>query len=120
MSVPDPNYVLRVPDHSPVSSLQHQEDENYLFSGHQNGTILVRFCVTGRLSNRELVYANCFSNASAPVLGSFTLAESEIFLLIFTVARCEQRIGFPKNPSGSYVAFAQCEWALENFSWVYC
>ena len=30
MSVPDPDYILRVPDHSPISSLQHEEDENYV------------------------------------------------------------------------------------------
>ena len=51
MSVPDPDYILRVPDHSPISSLQHEEHENYLLSGHQNGTILVRFSGDGRTVN---------------------------------------------------------------------
>ena len=41
MSAPDPDYILRGTEHSPVNCLEYQEGENYLFSGHQNGSVLV-------------------------------------------------------------------------------
>ena len=40
--VPDPDFILRDPEHSPVTCLQHLKHKNHLLSGHQNGKILVR------------------------------------------------------------------------------
>ena len=94
MSVPDPDYILRVPDHSPISSLQHEEDENYLLSGHQSGTILVRFWGHGRLSKSELIYVNCTSNVSVCVrvflLGfDFTSVCSSVIVEMFFLLLCK-------------------------------